>query len=113
MSENWEANEKIKRFVLSPDSTLYQKLCSPDANGDCNYANTITLDENLDCTGKECRVDNLIIVQVSPGAFYEYIRQPCIQMSFYNGGTKVITGIAGGKYTVCFTELCIKFSFHL
>ena len=94
MPDSWDGNEEIKRFVLSPDSSLYQKLCNPDVNGDCDYASTITLDENLDCTGKECRIDTLVIVQVAPGAFYEYIRQPCTHLSFYDG-MKVITGFTG------------------
>ena len=110
MPESWDGNEEIKRFILSPDSSLYQKLCNPDANGNCNYLNTISLDENLDCTGKECRIDTLVIVQVAPGLFYEYIRQPCTHLSFYDGGKKVITGFTnqiskiGRKYTVSLRE---------
>lgn len=73
----WEGNENIKRFVLSPESSLYKKLCNADADGNCNFANTVELDENLACYGKECRVDTLVVVQVAPGAFYEYLRYDC------------------------------------
>ena len=82
------------RFTLSPSSALYQKLCNPDSNGVCSFSNTVTLDENLECFGRECRVDDLVIVQVQHGAFYEYIRQPCVDLSFYPNPVKVIAGFA-------------------
>ena len=91
---HWDSDESIKRFVLSPDSDLYQQLCNPDEDGACNHSNTITLDSNLACYGKECRVDDLEVVQVAPGAFYEYIRQPCISLFFYDNPKKIITGFA-------------------
>jgi hypothetical protein len=90
--EAWDGDARIKRFVLSPTSSLYQKLCNADANGDCQYANTVVIDENLPCEGKECRVDSLVVVQVSPGVFYEFIRQPCVHAAFYNNAKKVVTG---------------------
>ena len=90
----WDANESIKRFVLSKDSELYSKLCNPGEDGECNFANSITLDANLPCTDKECRVDTLEVVQVAPGAFYEYARRPCVDLSFYANPKKVITGYA-------------------
>jgi len=94
MPASWDADEKIKRFVLSPDSMLYKKLCDPDPAGNCNFSNVVTLDENLNCFGNECSVDSVIIAQISPGAFYEYIRQPCTHFSFYNNGKKVVTGVS-------------------
>ncbi|KAL7463535.1 hypothetical protein ACHAXS_003891, partial [Conticribra weissflogii] len=69
MPASWDAKEDIKRFVLSPDSMLYNSLCNPDAAGNCNFSNIVTLDENLNCLGHECTVDTVIIVQISPGAF--------------------------------------------
>ncbi len=106
MPASWDAKEDIKRFVLSPDSMLYNSLCNPDAAGNCNFSNIVTLDENLNCLGHECTVDTVIIVQISPGAFYEYIRQPCTHFSFYGDGKKVVTGMSKPspaiewKYTV-------------
>lgn len=93
MYEAWDADEKVKRFVLSPSSSLYRKLCNADANGDCQFANTVIIDENLPCDGKECRVDTLVVVQVAPGIFYEHLRQPCVQKAFYNNAKKVVSGI--------------------
>lgn len=89
---HWDSDESIRRFVLSPESQLYQKLCNPNESGECRYANTVTLDENLSCHRSECRVDEVVIVQVKPGTFYEYIRQPCVHLSFYGDAKKVVTG---------------------
>ena len=90
--DHWDSDESIKRFVLSPGSGLYQALCNPGEDGSCNYANTVTLDSNLPCFKRECRVDDLEVVQVQPGTFYEYIRQPCVDLSFYKNPKKVVTG---------------------
>lgn len=92
--DHWDSDESIKRFVLSPGSGLYQALCNPGEDGSCNFANTVTLDSNLPCFKKECRVDDLVVVQVQPGAFYEYIRQPCVDLSFYKNPKKVVTGFS-------------------
>ncbi|KAL7554934.1 hypothetical protein ACHAWF_018496 [Thalassiosira exigua] len=91
---HWDSDESIKRFVLDPSSGLYQALCNAGDDGVCDYSTTVTLDANLQCYGKECRVDDLMVVQVAPGAFYEYIRQPCVQLSFYENPKKVITGFS-------------------
>ena len=89
---HWDSDESIKRFVLSPGSGLYDALCNPGDGGSCTFANTVTLESNLACFKKECRVDDLEVVQVQPGAFYEYIRQPCVDLSFFENPKKVITG---------------------
>jgi hypothetical protein len=89
---HWDSDESIRRFVLSPDSGLHQALCNKGSDGSCNFASTVTLDSNLACHGQECRVDDVVIVQVQAGAFYEYIRQPCVDLSFYDNPKKVITG---------------------
>ena len=91
---HWDSDESVKRFVLSPGSGLYQALCSPSADGSCNFSNIVTLDSNLLCFNKECRLDDMVIVQVQHGAFYEYIRQPCVDLSFYKNPKKVISGFA-------------------
>ena len=91
---HWEADESIRRFVLTSNSELYSKLCNPGEDGECIFANTVTLDTTLPCTDKECRVDTLEVVQVAPGAFYEYVRRPCVDLSFYPNAKKVITGYA-------------------
>lgn len=92
---HWDSDESIKRFVLNPaDSELYQKLCNPDENGACHFSTVVKLDSNLECRGKECRIDDVVMIQVTPGNFYEYIRQPCVGLSFYDNAKKIITGFA-------------------
>lgn len=92
---NWDSDENIKRFVLDKASSdLYNKLCNPDVEGACRFAQTVILDANLACYGNECRVDEVQVVQVAPGAFYEYVRQPCVDLSFFPNSKKVITGFS-------------------
>jgi hypothetical protein len=109
MPEAWDADSSIKRFVLSESSQLHQQLCNPDANGDCQLANTVILDDSLQCTGNECRVDNVVVVQVAPGTFYEYVRKPCVDLVFFEGAKKVVTGFdwvpkIGRQYVSLSTE---------
>ncbi|KAL7553976.1 hypothetical protein ACHAWF_017328 [Thalassiosira exigua] len=91
---HWDSDESIKRFVLDKQSQLYQALCNPGEDGNCNFATAVTLESNLECFGKECRVDDLEVVQVAPGTFFEYYRVPCVDLSFYENPTKVITGFS-------------------
>jgi len=107
----WDGDETIKRVVLSPGSSqLYAKLCNTNGNT-CDFPTTLVLDTNLDCDGTECNVDTVRVIQVA-NVFYEYIRQPCVQAAFYEGGKKVIAGwnghvnmCANPKMAVA-TELC-------
>ena len=52
MSDSWDADEGVKRFVFSKTLNLYIKLCNPDGTGACQYSNTVVIDENLPCTKK-------------------------------------------------------------
>jgi hypothetical protein len=88
----WDGDDTIKRIVLNPDtSDLYGKLCD-FAEGACNFSSVVTLSTNVACDGAECDVDTVRVVQVAPGVFYEHLRQPCVQLAFYEGGKKVFTG---------------------
>ncbi len=92
----WDGDESAKRFVLSRESALYKQLCSESSSGKCTYPDKVVLQENLGCSGPECRVDTVRVVQVHHGIFYEYIRVPCTQMAFYVGAKKVIGGTGKG-----------------
>lgn len=85
----FETDPDIRRFTLDASSKLRAKLCNQDSNGSCQYANSVTLDSNLDCTDKECNADTVRVVEVS-GIFYEYIRPPCVEQAFYANARKVI-----------------------
>jgi hypothetical protein len=89
---DWDGDDTIKRIVLNPDtSDLYDNLCDL-TEGACNFSSVVTLSTNLACDGVECDVDTARVVQVAPGVFYEYLRQPCVQLAFYEGGKKVFAG---------------------
>lgn len=75
--------EVRKDGILTLDSTsgLRSKLLSKDV--------IVTLDESISCTGKECDVDSLTVVQIEENLYYEYVRQPCVELSFYDNPKKI------------------------
>jgi len=79
----------IKKFELDENSLLRNYLYHDNIN---NLPISITLNENLSCTGRECDVETVRVVQISnsPDIFYEYVQQPCVQNAFYNHGKKVM-----------------------
>lgn len=92
-------NPDFKRLQIFPSSPLHDKLCAPDVNGDCTTPTKVVLDENLiyDAAaqaGHEYNVDTIrtvaIFVGVSKPLYYEYIRQPCVELAFFNDAKKVI-----------------------
>lgn len=98
---------QIERFKLDTNSELYQKLCNMNNQGICEFKPVVTLDENLQCTGKECGIDNLsaVIVQDDPAGplKYEYVRPACVEHAFYeNGSVKKI--VSRGKEAMCLHE---------
>lgn len=91
---SWFKNDpSLKKFVLGSTSALAATLCNA-VNGTCNFANTVTLEQNLECTGdQECAADTLRVVQVGEGAgavHYEYVRPACVEQAFYANAKKVI-----------------------
>ena len=70
-------------FKLGSGSTLKSKLSSKNM--------LVTLDATIPCHGEECNVDSLIVVQIEedPPIYYEYVRQPCVELSFYENAKKV------------------------
>lgn len=87
---NLKTDPTVKKFALEASSQLKAKLCNQDSSGTCRYANAVTLDTKLDCTGKECNADTLRVVEVTPGIHYEYVRPACVEQAFYNNAKKVI-----------------------
>jgi cullin-associated NEDD8-dissociated protein 1 len=79
---DWENLNSLMRFSPSPDSALYNLLCNPDGSGDCHFIPRIKLKENLDCFGDECELDSIRVVLFGD-VYYEYIRPPCVELSFY------------------------------
>ncbi len=71
---------------------------------------TVVLDETIPCNGNECNVDTLRLVKIqsNPNIYYEYARQPCVEMSFYDSAKskKISTGWLenGMKKSMCANE---------
>jgi hypothetical protein len=87
---SWDENEMPTNvLVLSSSSNLRSLLSTRDV--------TVTLAADIDCVGGECEVDTLRLIQVSvnPAVYYEYLRRPCVELSFYDNGKKVSTKSSG------------------
>ena len=82
-----------KNLKLKPSSSsLFRELCQSSGSspkGPCNYANEVVLSKSIECAGNECSIDTVQVVEVTKNIFYEYIRPPCVEASFFHGG-KVI-----------------------
>lgn len=83
--EDWAESTDVVRLQLSESSDLYQVLCNPDGSGTCDYRGKIVLDSDLVCHGMECGIDTPRVIDVG-GIFYEYVRMPCVNQAFFNGG---------------------------
>lgn len=88
VDEAWVSSTGAQRMSADPSGALYAKLCQSN-NGECQYQTLVDLDSDLACTGDECAVDTIRTIQVETGIFYEYIRTPCVEQAFYEGGKKV------------------------
>jgi len=103
-----EPDDWTPRMVLDPTtSTLYSKLCNfNEETNQCDFKSTVVLDEDIPCDGTcdarralwdgitfpcECSIDEPRTVRVdhSPTmapVWYEYVRQPCVQLAFPEPG---------------------------
>ncbi|CAB9519484.1 Protein of unknown function (DUF1800) [Seminavis robusta] len=91
VSDPPEWNTESTTVLVSLDATsgLYQKLCSPDASGACDYKNMVILDTTIACTaGIECEVDTVRSVKVGD-MYYEYLRAPCVELGFFNNAKTI------------------------
>lgn len=86
----FDVDQMIKYVKLDPNSNLYNKLCAPNANDECTFPGHVVLDDNLACYGQECGMDTLRLFEVGNGIFYEYFKQPCVQLPYYEN-PKIIT----------------------
>ena len=77
------------RMVLNETSALRTLLCNEDVSGGCVYRNSVTLSAHVACTGIECNIDTVRVVQVNAAAYYEFVPPPCVNMVFYNNPTKI------------------------
>jgi hypothetical protein len=87
---DYKTDPDIKKFVLHESSQLKAKLCNLNSDGTCQFANSVTLETNLNCVADECNADTLRVVEVIPGIHYEYVRPACVEQVFYANAKKVI-----------------------
>ena len=99
-------------LLLRNTSALYRTLCNPanpprgaHTSGGCTFLSEVTLEAPavpgsngsahggaMPCDGAECHVDTLIVVGVQSATetvYYEYLRPPCVELAFYDGGRLV------------------------
>ena len=77
-------------LTLDASSALHETLCNAwqaGGSSECRFRTSIELDANLPCSGVECEIDEVVIVQVkSPGGVrvvhYEFLRPPCVELAF-------------------------------
>lgn len=86
---DFATDDTIIKAVLNETSSLHSLLCNQDQYGNCVFMNSITLQSNLDCTGIECEVETVRVVQVEANAYYEFVHQPCVNMVFYKNPVKI------------------------
>ncbi|EOD36381.1 hypothetical protein EMIHUDRAFT_226409 [Emiliania huxleyi CCMP1516] len=90
-------------------SALGALLCgSKTSMGDCRFSSNVMLDADLPCSGRECAVDDVRYVNVESGrsaAIFEFVRPPCVSLTFYNDAKQVYLASAhvspASATTVC------------
>lgn len=70
-------------FVLDEASELFTALCGGQVSP-CAFRSIVVLDAAKACSGAECQLESLSVVQVSDG-FYEYVPSPCVHLYFFHG----------------------------
>lgn len=79
-----EVYDEYEPLSLEPESNLYKTLCGGGPT--CNYQSKVVLESDIQCHGVECDIDSARVVEVEKGVFYEYIRVPCANQAFFDGG---------------------------
>ncbi len=85
--DDWWLGPDDGPFTLNTSSNLRSALrASLDV--------IVTLESDVTCTGDECNVDSLNVVKVqqNPPIYYEYMRAPCVELSFYDDAKKISSG---------------------
>jgi hypothetical protein len=86
LDEGSEITAKVTK--LSSSSALSKHLCKP-FQGICTYPSIVELSENLKCEDIECELENIKVVEVGTGVFYEFSQHACIQFPFFVNGKLV------------------------
>ncbi len=77
-----KAQSDIHVTELSYHSSLRNTLC--DLKGKkCRYPPTVTIKSSIECSGIECDLDTVQVVEVGDDVFYEYVKPPCVHQTFF------------------------------
>ena len=96
----FDRNFTITKTILGSSSDLRNILCN-DVGSGCEFSPVVTLEESIVCSDIECEVDDLRLVQVSsnPDIYYEYVRLPCVELTFYENSKTIQT--YNPQYAMC------------
>lgn len=86
----WASDPAAIRLKLLPGSSLFAKLCGSQNAASCTNEAKIVLDETVGCSGGECDVDTVRVVEVGNGIFYEYVQPACVHQAFFDNPTMVV-----------------------
>jgi len=91
-ANEWALDPLAKRLKLLVNGTnsLFAKLCGSQDSSNCKLEAKVVLDQSVDCSGAECSVDTVRVVEVSDGIFYEYVRAPCVYHAFFSNPKMIV-----------------------
>jgi hypothetical protein len=100
--KKWASDPLTKRLKLQANGleSLFTKLCGSMYASSCDFKSIVVLDRNLNCSGSECLVETLRVVEVIPGIFYEYISPPCVYQAFFSNPKVILKRTKSGE-VVC------------
>ena len=98
-----EEADNIVVSVLDPSSVLLGKLCEA-RNGQCTFPGVVVIDSTLSCTGIECSIDKMSVIQIQSGGstiHYEFVQPPCVHFPFFSEGKRISKSRSGSSNGIC------------
>lgn len=102
-------SSKIIVTTLPEGSRLKNRLCGSFNDSLCVYKGIVNLESDVVCTGTECSLSSIRVVQVADGVFYEYIPPPCVYFPFIQDGIVV----SKSKVDYKIDSTCVPNSIHV
>jgi hypothetical protein len=89
---SWETDPMAKRLKLvgNGGTSLLSKLCGSQNTAACTRKTKIILDEDVPCTGVECNLDTVRVVELMEGIYYEYVQRPCVYEAFFQNPKMIV-----------------------
>jgi hypothetical protein len=83
-----DPDSSVHVITLNRSSVLGNKLCKA-SEGKCTFPSIVEINYHLPCTGVECNLSGIRVVEVREGIYYEFIRPPCVSFPFFESGKRV------------------------